>query len=94
MNDFSVARLLDIMPLHVYWKDAHGVYLGCNLAQAHGFELATSEDVIRKTDLQLTSDLRSAKTWMKNDQKVMRHGIPMVFEETYRVHGQKKMALS
>ena len=87
-NNVNLEKLLDAMPLNVYWKDKNGRYLGCNLAQAHFFGLQNSAQLIGKTDLEVSGDIELAKIWMTNDQQVMNSGNPLLTEETAVSHNK------
>ena len=43
-------QIIDGLPLLVFWKDTHLVYLGCNRKVAEVNSLSGSEDIIGKTD--------------------------------------------
>ncbi len=95
MNNVDVlSQLMNHMPVHVYWKDIKGRYLGCNLAQAQSFGLQAPEALIGKTDVELFDDDECASSWVKNDQEVIEKAIPMVFEEIAFVGGTKITGLS
>src|SRR3990167_4646014 len=72
--------ILKAMPGHLYWKDVHGLYLGCNkrLAQAAG--LLSEQAIIGKTDNDLPW-CQQAHTIRRNEEQVIRSGIGVVEEE-------------
>jgi two-component system aerobic respiration control sensor histidine kinase ArcB len=69
------------VPGSVYWKDLHGVYLGCNDYMAASIHLNSRYDIIGKTDYDLPWK-DSADLLRANDCVVMETGIPLQLEET------------
>ncbi|MBA2657180.1 MAG: PAS domain-containing protein [Tatlockia sp.] len=63
-------KILDNLPEHVYWKDAEGIYLGCNLNQALDLNLENSDAIIGKTDYEL-SPKALADAFRTIDQQVI-----------------------
>lgn len=94
MDNFNIEKLLNAMPLSVYWKDKNGVYLDCNLVQALFFGFQSPVDIIGKTDIQLARGQKAAKSWMENDQQTIRSGTPLIVEETGEINNQKFTKLS
>lgn len=90
----NILSILDTMPLHFYWKDCNGIYLGCNLSQAQFFRKKTIEEIIGKTDVELMGDTVLVQAWIKNDQEVMLTGVSKFFEETSIVEQQEQIMLS
>jgi|GEM_PF-854515 two-component system, OmpR family, aerobic respiration control sensor histidine kinase ArcB len=68
-------------PGHLYWKDRHSRYLGCNDNMAKTVGLNSRLDVIGKTDHDLPWK-EKAHLLIKNDKEVMDTGIPQAFEES------------
>lgn len=56
--------VLDNVPQRVFWKDRQGRYLGCNRAFANDARLASPEEIVGKTDTELSwaSDTDSFST--------------------------------
>lgn len=83
-NNFSSSTFLETiianLPCHVYWKDRAGVYLGCNDRQAKSAGFIYGTDVVGKTDFDLCWKDR-APIFRKNDEEVMKNGVPIVIEE-------------
>lgn len=90
-NNLLPAVILDNimanMPGHVYWKDMHGVYLGCNDQQAKTLGLQYGHEVIGKTDFDLPWPKQSAKQFQSNDQRIMRNGVAETIEEIIDAQG-------
>jgi PAS domain S-box-containing protein len=67
-----LSRLLDSLPIPIFYKDARGVYLGCNKAFTV-FLGVKAEDVIGKTVYDIApEDL--AETYERADQELLRTG--------------------
>ncbi|EDP45764.1 PAS domain-containing protein [Rickettsiella grylli] len=74
-------HLLSLTPSSVYWKNLDGIYLGCNLAMLKMIGVSFFEDIIGKTDYDL-SWKESADTLRRNDEKVIQSRKLHHFEET------------
>jgi PAS domain S-box-containing protein len=74
--------VIDNIPPLIFWKDRNSVYLGCNQAMAHLGGLASSEEIIGKTDFELA--WRGEAEWYQaKDKEVMDSAQPVYkFEET------------
>ncbi|NJB37726.1 PAS domain S-box protein [Croceivirga sp. JEA036] len=82
-NDFLRA-LIDYLPNQVFWKDAECVYQGCNAEFAAIVGLEHPEQVIGKTDFDITKDDKHAQSYQAWDRKVMAKGEPVLnLEERY-----------
>jgi PAS domain-containing protein len=56
----------------LFWKDPHGVYLGCNQAFAESLGLSTPADVIGNTDFELSAySSQEAQAFQQQDRQVM-----------------------
>src|SRR5262245_2619798 len=93
-NQLVLDNLLANMPGHVYWKNKHGVYLGCNDRQAQSLGLKQGSDVIGKTDFELPWDPQLAKRFWENDLEVLETGIAKTVEEPAIVNGAAAIVLS
>lgn len=94
VQDIDIIKLLNLMPLHIYWKDRNSVYLGSNLAHAQIFGYSSPSEIIGKTDFQLSSDISLAQSWIQNDKKIMQSGSPMVVEEAAIINNHEVIVLS
>lgn len=86
-------NIIDNLPEHVYWKDRDGRYLGCNLLQAKDLHLDNCEDIIGKTDYDL-SPKDKADAFRKIDEKIITEGKKIEAEEIIIKHGEKTVVLS
>jgi PAS domain S-box-containing protein len=75
--------ILNCAPVSIFWKDINSVYLGCNLVCAHDFNLKSTEDVIGKTDYDL-SPKEYADQYVKEDKEIIKSKLPKLnYEEKY-----------
>ncbi|MBY0545626.1 MAG: PAS domain-containing sensor histidine kinase [Gammaproteobacteria bacterium] len=79
---------------HVYWKDAHGVYLGCNDKQAQSLGFEKGAEVVGKTDFELPWPPESARQFRENDLRIMESGLAQLLEETAYIGRKKATVLS
>jgi PAS domain S-box-containing protein len=68
---WSINNILQYIPAYIYWKDIHGIYLGCNQMEAEAVGLLSPKDIIGKTDYDL-SWKEAAKILEKTDQRIMK----------------------
>lgn len=69
-------HLIDNLPLAVFWKDRHSVYLGCNQNNAEILHLASPADLVGKTDYDLCLSTEIARLFQERDQQVMLADTP------------------
>jgi PAS domain S-box-containing protein len=67
--------VLDTLPLSIFWKDRHCIYLGCNKQMLADAGLTTLTDMIGKTDFDLPWR-HEAKLYRADDLEVMATGQP------------------
>jgi len=67
-------KILDTIPVRVFWKDLNSVYLGCNDLFANDAGLGSSDKIAGKTDFELF-DVDSAQNFVMDDKKVISTGI-------------------
>lgn len=92
-NDIALRHVLTHLPEHVYWKDKNGVYLGCNLLQANDLNLNRCEDIIGKTDYDLSPKDKADLFW-KVDNQVLTQGKTIATEEEVIKNGESRIVLS
>lgn len=73
-------KILALTPGNVYWKDRQGRYLGCNNNMAKLVKLASPEEVVGKSDLELIG-ARGATVFTKVDREVMECNEERFLEE-------------
>lgn len=87
-------NILALMPEHVYWKDLHGIYLGCNEGVAKSAGLKNRKDIVGKTDWEMVW-VAEAERYNNNDKHVIATGESFVSEEAMqKVNGEKVLLLS
>ncbi len=89
-----IIELLKRLPVHVFWKDREGEYLGCNDLFAHNLGLASVEAVIGKTDYDLPVKKEDSDAYRRDDKKVMESRVPKLnIEEEQTFPDDKKIYL-
>lgn len=66
-----VVDLLKQLPSHIFWKNRDSVYLGCNDAFAQSLGLSSPEEVIGKTDYDLSTTKEESDAYRADDLDVM-----------------------
>ncbi len=92
-QDLAFKRIIDNLPEHVYWKNKEGEYLGCNLLQAKDLGLERCDDIIGKTDYDL-SPKDKADAFRKIDNKILSNGVQIATEEIVVKNGESTVVLS
>lgn len=92
-TQYALAAILSLLPTHVYWKDKHGVYLGCNDLQAKSLGANSSAEIIGKTDYELSSKILADK-YRITDERIMRTGVSETAEEPALYNGKQAIFLS
>ncbi|MEL6224784.1 MAG: ATP-binding protein [Cyanobacteria bacterium J06627_8] len=64
-------KILDTIPMAIFWKDRESVYLGCNQNFAEAAGLNNPDEIIGLTDYDLPWTTKEADLYRKNDQLVM-----------------------
>jgi PAS domain S-box-containing protein len=72
---WNINNILQYIPAYIYWKDIHGVYLGCNQMEAEAVGLLSPKDIIGKTDYDL-SWKGAAEILERTDQRIMKTETP------------------
>ena len=92
-KDKFLSELLRLLPLHVFWKDVDGVYLGCNEVFARGLGLIPS-DIVGKTDYDLPVKKELSDLYRLDDSEVVKSRKEKLnIEEEQEDHNGKKMHL-
>lgn len=87
-------HLLNSFPLHIYWKDKDGKYLGANEQQAKSLGYAKGSELIGKTDFDLYETREEALVFWENDLKVMKSLKSLIAEEEAMFEGKQSVVLS
>jgi len=73
--------VLDAIPARVFWKDVNSVYLGCNKLFAQDAGLDSPQQIIGKTDFDMTWREQAGR-YRNDDQAVIHSGKPkLAYEE-------------
>ena len=64
--------------VHVYWKDMHGFYLGCNDLVADKINIRCRQDIVGKTDYDFVSRAQ-APVYINEDYQAFNTGHPKQF---------------
>jgi two-component system, OmpR family, aerobic respiration control sensor histidine kinase ArcB len=88
--------LMNVLPVAIYWIDKHGVYQGCNFAQAMMFGFSTSADIVGKTSAELPlfkdNQLGAAQLDQMHFQ-TMKEGKQQISEELLFKEGEQRVYL-
>ena len=82
--------VINNVPQHIFWKDTKSVFLGCNDNFAKTVGLENPEDIVGKTDFNLT-DEEKAKHFIDIDQKVIKEDKPIYGMEEMHKNAEGKM---
>lgn len=66
----------------VYWKDKHGVYLGCNALMANSLNFSSTEEIVGKTDCDLPLLADEIDYYRQQDRQVMKNNTAMQFQDS------------
>ncbi len=69
-------QVLDEEPEFVFWKDPNSIYLGCNLRFAEAAGASSTDDIIGKTDYDLSWTEGEADFYREVDRRVMANDLP------------------
>lgn len=83
-NKIALENILNNLPGHVYWKDLNGCFLGCNFLQAQSGGFTSSSEMVGKSDYEMPWK-DQADLFKKNDQHVIRTGLPIQAEEKIKL---------
>jgi len=83
-------RIINTLPLGVFWKDKNGAFLGCNEYFAQVLGVQSRGDVIGKTDQDLGMPPDEVKAYQEADRKVLESGQPLmhIIEPLQRANGE------
>lgn len=77
-------RLLAAIPIHLYWIDRNGVYMGCSDLQAKSIGLKSTNEIVGKTNAELHLNYNGAKPEILDqvNEEVMSAGVFKTLEES------------
>lgn len=83
-------KVLDNIPIKVFWKDNELRFLGCNKAFCKSIEIDNENEVIGKTDFDFC-EKNNAEIYERDDKSVMKSGIPKLkYQEFLVLNGKKR----
>lgn len=92
-KDF-IPELLAQLPVHVFWKNKAGVYLGCNKAFYESLGFSCAEDIIGRTDYDFSSVTSESDIYRADDFAVIETKKPKLnIEEPQTTPSGKKIVL-
>ncbi|MBZ0278652.1 MAG: PAS domain S-box protein, partial [Anaerolineae bacterium] len=74
--------VLDTIPVRVFWKDRHSMYLGCNQLFSQDAGITDTAAIIGKHDRDLPWSESEIEIYLARDEEVMGSGIPVLAYET------------
>ena len=82
-------QILDTVPQAIFWKDSNSVYLGCNQVFADAVGLKKPEDIVGKTDFELSFTREDAEGYRADDRHVIAINEPKmhIIEQALRADG-------
>lgn len=88
----ELQRILDELPMAIFWKNRDLEFLGCNKVLANVAGLDSSESIIGKTDYDLPWKREEADYFRECDRRVIDSGIPEcnIIEPQQQVHGSQR----
>ena len=69
--------VMDSIPQHIFWKDKHSVYLGCNRNFAEASGVGEPENIVGKTDYDLAWKQEESDWFRQLDRQVMDSHTPL-----------------
>lgn len=85
-------EIISHIPIYVFWKDPEDCYLGCNQRFASVAGVGSRENIVGKTDYDLTWRKEDAESIRSNDFMVMRTGKPLLDVEETQLQSDGKVA--
>ena len=82
-SQIMLQRIIDLLPIRIFWKDYNGKFLGCNKIFANDAGFEKPEELIGKNDNQMVWK-DQAKQYIKDDEQVMESGLGKLHIEEYQ----------
>ena len=83
-NKELLKRIIDTVPIRIFWKDTQSRFLGCNRLFAQDAGLQSEADFIGKTDFDFPWK-NEAKNYIADDQSVITSGISKLHVEEKQI---------
>ncbi|MCM2263876.1 MAG: EAL domain-containing protein [Desulfuromonadales bacterium] len=89
-------KILDHLPLRVFWKDRNSVFLGGNQCFARDAGVNSPQELVGRRDEDLAGRRDDAATYLRRDHWVLQEGQPLAdYEELRRTaNGQEAMVVA
>ena len=88
-------NIIDHLPYHLFWKDEHSTFLGCNRVFAKQAGFNNPDEIIGKTDYDLPWDRKNSDIYILDDQQVIRSQQPKLnIEEIMQVNNHRSVLLT
>jgi len=86
-----IRRVLGEEPEFIFWKDVNSVYLGCNQRFAEGAGLASPDEIVGKTDHDLSGTDSESDFYREVDRRIIETECPEfhIVEPQLRADGQR-----
>jgi len=68
-----IQNIVDTVPVRIFWKDKHGVYLGANKLFLQDAKLTSDTELIGKTDFDMIWGKTDAQSYIDDDKSVMKN---------------------
>ncbi len=92
-SNSMIERIIDNVPVRIFWKDKNLVYQGCNQEFAKDAGFSSSDEIIGKDDYQMGWS-EQAELYMADDKQVIESGKPkLLIEEEQTTPQGKKITL-
>ncbi len=82
-NKIYFDYIVDNLPHFLFWKDANGVFLGCNKIFSDSAHLNSPQEIKGKTDFDMPWR-NSADAYIADDKAIMRTRVPKLNYEEYQ----------
>ena len=93
MNDF-LQRILDTVPVRIFWKNNDGYYLGANKLFVQDTGLKDMDELIGKNDYEMPWSMNNADNYRKDDKQVIdSKEAKLYIEETQTTKSNETMNL-
>ncbi|MEI6429256.1 MAG: PAS domain S-box protein [Pseudanabaena sp. ELA607] len=73
-----ISTVINTIPLPIFWKDQHSTFVGCNRCLADMLQFTDSDEIIGKTDFDISLTEEQAENYRNSDQAVIHSGKPLL----------------
>ena len=90
----TLTQIINNLDSHIYWKDTHGRFLGCNMAQARSAGFQSPEDMLGKTDFDMPWKDQAQNITDTDKQVIANKKAISIEEESTLADGRSQIFLS